>query len=116
MGYDNQLTSVAGALDLVITNVVVVDPLLGVIKADVGIKDGRIVGVGKAGNAGTMDGVTPGLSVGPAPDAISGGRLILTPGGNDTHIHFISPPQALTPLTNGLPDFSRRGPRPNTGP
>jgi len=60
MGYDNQLTSVAGALDLVITNVVVVDPLLGVIKANVGIKDGRIVGVGKAGNAGTMDGVTPG--------------------------------------------------------
>ncbi len=56
MGMDNQLTSEGGALDLVITNVTVVDPLLGVIKADVGIKDGKVVGVGKAGNPGTMEG------------------------------------------------------------
>ena len=115
MGYDNQLTSVAGALDLVITNVVVVDPLLGVIKADVGIKDGRIVGVGKAGNAGTMDGVTPGLSVGPATDAISGERLILTPGGIDTHIHFISPQQAMTALSNGVTTFFGGGIGPSDG-
>ncbi len=66
MGMDNTLTSSAGALDLVITNATIVDPLLGVIKADVGIKDGRIVGVGKAGNPNTMAGVTPGLAVGPA--------------------------------------------------
>ena len=88
MGMDNQLTSEGGALDLVITNVTVVDPILGVIKADVGIKDGKIVGVGKAGNPGTMDGVTPGLTVGPATDAITGEHLILTPAGNDGHIHL----------------------------
>ena len=61
MGMDNQLTSEGGALDLVITNVTIVDPVLGVVKADVGVKDGKIVGVGKAGNPSTMDGVTPGL-------------------------------------------------------
>src|SRR6188472_2560926 len=60
MGMNNQLTSEGGALDLVITNVTILDAVLGVIKADVGIKDGKIVGVGKAGNSGTMDGVTPG--------------------------------------------------------
>ncbi len=52
MGMDNQLTSAGGALDLVITNVDVVDPTIGVVKADVGIKDGKIVGIGKAGNPG----------------------------------------------------------------
>ena len=88
MGMDNQLTSEGGALDLVITNVTVVDPILGVIKADVGIKDGKIVGVGKAGNPGTMDGVTPGLTVGPATDAITAEHLILTPAGNDAHVHY----------------------------
>ena len=93
MGMDNQLTSEGGALDLVITNVTVVDPILGVVKADVGIKDGKIVGVGKAGNPGTMDGVTPGLTVGPATDAITAEHLILTPAGNDGHIHLISPQQ-----------------------
>src|SRR6476619_2319352 len=81
MGMDNQLTSAGGALDLVITNVVVVDPTIGVVKADVGVKDGKIVGIGKAGNPGLMDGVTPGLYVGPATDAISGEQLILTAAG-----------------------------------
>ncbi|HZY89698.1 MAG TPA: urease subunit alpha, partial [Gemmataceae bacterium] len=66
MGSDGSLTSAAGALDLVITNATLVDPELGVIKADVGIKDGKVVGVGKAGNPSTMTGVTPGLAVGPA--------------------------------------------------
>ena len=60
MGVNNQLTSEGGALDLVITNVTIVDAVLGVVKADVGIKNGLIAGIGKAGNSGTMDGVTPG--------------------------------------------------------
>ena len=60
MGSDNQLTQEAGCLDLVITNVTILDPILGVIKADVGIRNGKIVGIGKAGNPSTMDGVTPG--------------------------------------------------------
>ena len=105
MGVNNQLTSEGGALDLVITNVTVLDAMLGVVKADVGIKDGLIVGVGKAGNSGTMDGVTPGLDVGPATDAISGEQLILTAGGIDTHVHYIAPQQAYAALSNGVTTF-----------
>ncbi len=105
MGVNNQLTSGGGALDLVITNVTVLDAVLGVVKADVGIKDGVIVGVGKAGNSGTMDGVTPGLDVGPATDAISGEQLILTGGGIDTHVHYVAPQQAYAALSNGVTTF-----------
>ena len=82
-----------------ITNVTVIDAVLGVVKADVGIKDGRICAIGKAGNPQTMDRVTPGLEVGLATDAISGSHLILWAGsGIDTHIHFISPQQAPAAL------------------
>jgi urease subunit alpha len=115
MGMDNQLTSEGGALDLVITNVTVVDPLLGIVKADVGIKDGKIVAVGKAGNPGTMDGVTPGLTVGPATDAITAEHLILTPAGNDGHIHFISPQQVYAALSNGVTTFFGGGIGPTDG-
>ncbi len=86
MGLDNQLTSAAGALDLVITNATIIDPTIGVVKADVGVKDGKIVGIGKAGNPSTMEGVTPNLAVGPATDAISAEHLILTPAGMDAHM------------------------------
>lgn len=79
MGQDPESCSIDGALDLVITNVVIVDATIGVVKADVGIKDGKIVGWGKAGNSSTMEGVTPGLTTGPATDAISGEQMILTP-------------------------------------
>jgi urease subunit alpha len=102
MGMDNQLTASAGALDLVITNVVILDAMLGVVKADVGIKDGRIAGIGKAGNPATMDGVTPDLTVGPATDAVSGEHLILTAGGFDAHVHLVSPQQAYAALSNGI--------------
>jgi urease subunit alpha len=115
MGVNNQLTSKNGALDLVITNATVVDAVLGVVKADVGIKDGLIAGVGKAGNSGTMDGVTPGLDVGPATDAISGEQLILTAGGIDTHVHFIAPQQAYTALSNGVTTFFGGGVGPTDG-
>jgi urease subunit alpha len=115
MGLNNQLTSEGGALDLVITNVTVVDAVLGVVKADVGVKDGLIVGVGKAGNSGTMDGVTPGLDVGPATDAISGEQLILTAGGIDTHVHYVAPQQAYAALSNGVTTFFGGGIGPTDG-
>jgi urease subunit alpha len=115
MGVNNQLTSEGGALDLVITNVTIVDAVLGVIKADVGIKDGVIVGVGKAGNSGTMDGVTPGLDVGPATDAISGEQLILTAGGIDTHVHYVAPQQAYHALSNGVTTLFGGGIGPTDG-
>ena len=115
MGMDGRLTSAAGALDLVITNVTILDPILGVVKADVGVKDGRIVGVGKAGNPNIMEGVTPGLAVGPATDAISGEHLILTPGGIDSHIHLICPQQAETALSNGITTFWGGGIGPTDG-
>ena len=115
MGVNNQLTSKGGALDLVITNVTVLDAVLGVVKADVGIKDGLIVGAGKAGNSATMDGVTPGLDVGPATDAISGEQLILTAGGIDTHVHYVAPQQAYAALSNGVTTFFGGGVGPTDG-
>jgi len=102
MGANNEATSAEGVLDLVITNVTVLDAQLGVVKADVGIKDGKIVGIGKAGNPNVMDGVTPGLVTGVATDAISGEHLILTAGGIDTHVHLVAPQQALAALSNGV--------------
>ncbi|WPM85481.1 hypothetical protein QNH14_05135 [Apirhabdus apintestini] len=95
MGADNRMRSTE-VLDLVITNVTILDARLGVIKADVGIKNGRIAGIGKSGNPGMMDGVTPGMVVGVSTDAISGEHLILTAAGIDTHIHFISPSRLST--------------------
>src|SRR5713101_2372698 len=80
--------SEAEALDCVITNELIVD-WTGIVKADVGIKDGRIAGIGKAGNPDVMAGVTPGMIVGVTTEAIAGEGLILTAGGVDTHIHFI---------------------------
>jgi urease subunit alpha len=102
MGSNAELTSANGVLDLVITNATIVDALLGVIKADIGIKDGKIVGVGKAGNPDIMDGVTPGLITGPGSDAISGEHLIATAGGIDTHVHLCAPQQAYAGLSNGI--------------
>jgi urease subunit alpha len=102
MGSDNQLTQEAGCLDMVITNVTVVDPYVGVVKADVGLRNGLIVGLGKAGNPSTMQDVTPGLTTGGSTDAISGEHLILTAGGTDTHVHYISPQQVFAALSNGI--------------
>lgn len=115
MGVDNQLTSEAGALDLVITNVTILDALLGVVKADVGLKDGKIVGIGKAGNPSTMEGVTRGLAVGPATDAISGEQLILTAGGIDPHVHYICPQLAYAAISNGVTTFFGGGIGPTDG-
>ncbi|MFQ9865911.1 MAG: hypothetical protein ACLRWP_01675 [Bilophila wadsworthia] len=89
MGGDARLNRDAGVLDLVITNVTVIDAVQGVIKADVGIRDGRIVGIGKSGNPSMMNGVDPDLIVSIPIDAITGEHLILTAGGM-THVHYIS--------------------------
>lgn len=115
MGMDNQITRSGGAPDLVITNVTVLDAISGVVKADLGIKDGRICAIGKAGNPNVMDNITPGLECGLATDAISGAHLILTAGGIDTHIHFISPQQASAALSNGTTTLIGGGTGPSDG-
>lgn len=84
-------TSAEGALDLLITNVVILD-YWGIVKADIGIKDGKIAGIGKAGNPAIMSGVTERMIIGAATEVIAGEGLIATAGGVDTHVHYISPP------------------------
>ena len=79
------------SLDLVITNAVVMDPVLGILKADIGIKAGRIVGVGNAGNADIMDGID--MTIGSGTEVVAGENAICTPGTVDSHVHFISPQQ-----------------------
>ena len=106
--------SAADALDCVITNALIFD-WTGIYKADVGLKDGRIQGIGKAGNPDTMAGVTPGLIVGVTTEAIAGEGLILTAGGIDTHIHFISPQQAPEALASGITSWVGGGTGPATG-
>lgn len=115
MGTANTVTSKDGSLDLVITNVTILDPILGVVKADVGIKDGKIAGIGKAGNPNVMKGVTPTLCTGPSCDAISGEHLILTAAGIDGHVHFVSPYQAYDCLSNGITTLIGGGVGPTDG-
>jgi len=98
----SQRTSAQGTPDLVITNVVVIDPILGVVKCDLGVKDGRIAALGKAGNPDTQDGVHPDLVIGPGTEIISGEHLIATPGGVDSHVHMICPQQVFEALSNGI--------------
>ena len=105
MGGDARLNRDAGVLDLVITNVTVIDAVQGVIKADVGIRDGRIVGIGKSGNPSMFNCVDPDLIVGNSTDAITGEHLILTAGGIDSHVHYISPQQGYAALSNGVTTF-----------
>ena len=115
MALANTITSEAGTLDMVITNVTILDPMLGVVKADVGIKDGRIAGIGQSGNPNIMSGVDPSLVTGAATDAISGEHLILTAGGIDSHVHYISPQQAYAALSNGITTLVGGGIGPSDG-
>jgi urease subunit alpha len=103
-----------GALDLVITNAVILDHW-GIVKADIGIKNGRIVKIGKAGNPDTMDGVDPDLVVGASTEVIAGENLIVTAGGVDSHIHFISPQQIYEAISNGITTMIGGGTGPATG-
>jgi len=102
------------ALDLVITNALVVD-YTGIYKADVGIKGGFIAGIGKAGNPDVMAGVAPKLIVGVTTEVIAGEGLILTAGGLDTHIHFICPQQAHEAIAAGLTTMIGGGTGPAVG-
>jgi urease subunit alpha len=103
-----------GALDLVITNALVID-WTGVFKCDIGIKSGRIVGLGKAGNPDVMAGVSSSLVVGVTTEVIAGEGLIVTAGGIDSHIHFISPQQVDVALASGITTFIGGGTGPATG-
>lgn len=101
-------------LDTVITSALVIDST-GIYKADIGIKDGKIAGIGKAGNPHVMDGVDPGMIIGASTEAIAGEGLILTAGGIDTHIHFISPTQIHTALYSGITTMIGGGTGPSDG-
>jgi urease subunit alpha len=116
MGQSSRATreEVNGALDLVITNAIIIDHW-GIVKGDIGVKDGRIVKVGKAGNPDTMDGVDPQLIVGAATEVIAGEHMLLTAGGIDSHIHFISPQQIYEALSNGITTMIGGGTGPATG-
>ncbi len=101
------------SLDLVITNAIVMDPILGIIKADIGIKDGHIVGIGNAGNPNVMDGID--MIVSSNTEVIAGEHTICTPGTIDSHIHFISPQQAIHAICNGTTTMIGGGTGPADG-
>ncbi|HVU91766.1 MAG TPA: urease subunit alpha [Jatrophihabitans sp.] len=107
-------TRAEGTPDLVITGVVVLDHW-GVIKADVGVRDGRIVALGKAGNPDTMDGVHPDLVIGPSTEILAGNGLILTAGGVDSHVHMIAPQQIPVALAAGITTLIGGGTGPAEG-
>ncbi|HLP42837.1 MAG TPA: urease subunit alpha, partial [Fibrobacteria bacterium] len=104
----------AEALDLLITNALVID-YSGIYKADIGVKGGRIQGLGKAGNPHVMPGVDPGMTVGPTTEVIAGEGLIVTAGGIDSHIHFICPQQIDEALASGITTMLGGGTGPATG-
>ncbi len=106
------ITREEGAVDLVITNALILD-WWGIVKADVGIKDGKIVAIGKAGNPYIQDNVD--IIIGPATEAVAGEGQILTAGGIDAHIHFICPQQIETAIASGITTMLGGGTGPATG-
>src|SRR5213594_1759863 len=114
MGQSARATRADGVLDVVVTNAVIVDHW-GIVKADIGIRDGRIVAVGKAGNPDLMAGVSPGMVVGAGTEVIAGEGKIITAGGLDTHIHFICPQLVYEALSAGLTTMVGGGSGPATG-
>src|SRR3954466_133600 len=113
VGQSSRATRGEGALDLVITNALIIDHW-GIVKGDIGVRDGRIVKVGKAGNPDTMAGVDPELVVGAATEVIAGENLIVTAGCVDSHIHFICPQQVFEALSNGTTTMLGGGTGPAT--
>ncbi|MFJ3221859.1 urease subunit alpha [Streptomyces sp. NPDC086783] len=110
----SRATRADGTPDTVITGVVIIDHW-GVVKADVGIRDGRITGIGKAGNPDTMDGVHPDLVIGPETEVIAGNGRILTAGAIDAHVHFICPQIADEALASGITTLVGGGTGPAEG-
>ncbi|MDP7344129.1 MAG: urease subunit alpha [Alphaproteobacteria bacterium] len=96
------LNSAAGALDMLVSNAIVIDPVLGVVKGDIGIKEGRITGVGKAGNPAIMDGVDKNLLCGASTTVRDAEGLIATPGGIDVHVHFDSAQLCEHAISSGI--------------
>ncbi|MGW1228382.1 urease subunit alpha [Streptomyces sp. NPDC001515] len=107
-------TRAEGAPDTVVTGAVVIDHW-GVVKADIGIRDGRITALGKAGNPDTMDGVHPGLVIGPETEIIAGNGKLLTAGAIDAHVHFISPTLVDEALASGITTLVGGGTGPAEG-
>ena len=114
MGQSTAATRAGGSPDLVITNVVIIDAT-GIYKADVGVRDGRIAAIGKAGNPGVMDGVSPGLVIGASTEILAGEGHILTAGAIDSHVHFISPNQIPDAFHAGITTVIGGGTGPATG-
>jgi urease subunit alpha len=114
MGQSPEATSIQGVPDVVITNALILD-YWGIVKADVAVKDGKIIGIGKAGNRNLMAGVTPGMDIGASTEIVAGEGLFLTAGGIDAHIHFISPQQIAEALYSGVTTMIGGGTGPATG-
>src|SRR6202162_6445837 len=109
---ESQITNKQGAVDTVITNALILDHW-GIVKADVGIRDGKIHAIGKAGNPDIQPGVT--IVIGPGTEVIAGEGKILTAGGFDTHIHFICPQQVEEALISGVISLLGGGTGPAAG-
>jgi urease subunit alpha len=114
MGQSASATSAEGALDVVITNAVILDHW-GIVKADIGVRAGRIVAIGKAGNPDIMDGVTPGMVVGASTEAIAAEGRIVTAAAIDAHVHFICPQLIWEALSAGVTTLIGGGTGPATG-
>lgn len=109
------VTNADGALDFVITNAVILDPVLGIVKADIGIKDGKIAGVGKSGNPLIMDKVNSKMIVSACTEATAGEHTICTAGHFDTHVHNICPQQYIDGISNGICNMIGGGTGPADG-
>lgn len=114
LGQNARFTRDEGVLDLVITNALILD-YWGIVKADIGVKDGKIAGIGKAGNPDIMDGVDKKMIVGASTEVIAGEGLIVTAGGIDSHVHFISPQIVEEALFSGITTMIGGGTGPATG-
>ena len=114
MGQSARVTRANGALDTVVTNALIVDHW-GIVKADIGIRDGRIVGIGNAGNPDLMAGVTSGMAIGASTEVIAAEGRIVTAGGVDSHVHFICPQLATEAISAGLTTLVGGGTGPATG-
>lgn len=111
-GFQTTGTAASGALDVVVQNATIFDPVLGIVKADIGIRDGRIVGIGKAGNPDIMAGVHPELRTGPNTAVHHGEHFIVTAGAVESHAHFLSPQQSDHALAGGTTTMIGMSPGP----
>lgn len=114
MGQSSTRTRDEGVLDLILTNALILD-YTGIVKADIGVKEGRIVAIGKGGNPDIMDGVHPDMVIGASTEVIACEGKIVTAGAIDAHIHFISPQQIDTAISSGITTMIGGGTGPATG-